>query len=1143
MMAALNQQKFKGSGDPSSANNGLLTVVFRAPLLNHLSIDSGFLGALVQSCLISVDEQESILRKESREDRIRFLLRIIWFNPSDVVSQFISALKQSDGDTNRLLADHIEGVRNIPQYDRERGLIKKHYQRLAQDIDPSGMIPHLTYIHIDDRERIMATYANGHLDLARCALLHLTLRTLAPEWFNEFLTALENTGQGNVARQMRVDFQNEEENAMETQALRATTEARFSEETSLGLAALSLEDYRCPDRHRPMEQRVSGEGMSGMQYPSHQQPERRSQSMGPPTSTSRTRSRSEKRSRPASSRESSRSPKRRRTYQEKMVLFKRNRGRPNFGPVYNNTVIQQNVQNIYNNTTNNKVNIVNSQNVRAMVGGERNTMNIGEQRCRPDQMPDGEADLQQDDRCRGDDEPDHAKVPRHEDVRDVYRTPMSNVDDTPPGMGKSSMEGIEIKRPNLYEDQLELAENAVAGKNTVLVAPTGSGKTHVAAYIIHDHFIANLPKPVNKRRALFLVNTVNLVGQQQEKLKEVLEPTSFFSVIGIHGASELSLKEEVASRNVIVLTAQLLENAVKEISLEEFSLLVFDECHLCQKGHAYNTIMARYLDEKRQGKTNLPQIIGMTASLGTGKAKTQDDADNHAVQICANMGAECISMVIRNVAVLELRVNIPQEVEPIEIKCREKDPFAEKINQIMEKIEKMLNESSSLDVQKFIRSACIPSQRGSQAYRQWCDRMKRSAQIFIKNGQDAVYRMLQTCITHLMEYNKSLVINKQVRTVDAFEYLHRMKDAMNDRSSCFDETDLQLFKLFIDEERALMEVSEDPTNQNPLLEKLSEIIQEEYRIRPESRAILFVKTIDTTEALHDWLTQTPELEFLTPGRIAGSRDMNSIQQNKVIEQFRSGEHKMLVATNLLEQGTDVPACNLVIRLDYVPSDFGHVQIKGRTRAKDGRSYLITLVESKGVIRDSANRQREIMMKEAAQNLMAKTPGQFVCAMERQQDKDRLERQARQEQKRDIRQDNQGETFAFCCINCSMVAFHSYHVGIYVESQFLILDPDFAGRMEIKEHPKPKKVGKDVTVVGKMFCKRCGHDWGALTRIQDSYYPSVRICRFSLKNVSTGEPHTYKKWKEAPFEVEKVAKLPPEAKVKVPTSVLKKLRKL
>ena len=58
----------------------------------------------------------------------------------------------------------------------------------------------------------------------------------------------------------------------------------------------------------------------------------------------------------------------------------------------------------------------------------------------------------------------------------------------------------------------------------------------------------------------------------------------------------------------------------------------------------------------------------MTASLGTGKAKTQEDADNHAIQICANMDAECISMVVQNKAVLESRVNIPQEGQLMMVK-------------------------------------------------------------------------------------------------------------------------------------------------------------------------------------------------------------------------------------------------------------------------------------------------------------------------------------------------------------------------------------------------------------------------------------------------------------------------------------------
>ena len=67
--------------------------------------------------------------------------------------------------------------------------------------------------------------------------------------------------------------------------------------------------------------------------------------------------------------------------------------------------------------------------------------------------------------------------------------------------------------------------------------------------------------------------------------------------------------------------------------ISDFSLIIFDECHHTDKEAVYNKIMMHYLLVKEEGTHPLPQIVGLTASPGTGRAKNIGTATAHVMQV------------------------------------------------------------------------------------------------------------------------------------------------------------------------------------------------------------------------------------------------------------------------------------------------------------------------------------------------------------------------------------------------------------------------------------------------------------------------------------------------------------------------------
>lgn len=664
--------------------------------------------------------------------------------------------------------------------------------------------------------------------------------------------------------------------------------------------------------------------------------------------------------------------------------------------------------------------------------------------------------------------------------------------------------------------QEELAQPALSGKNTIICAPTGSGKT-IVSLAICDHHLKTQPQG-QKGKVLFLATKVPVYEQQKNVFKQYFD-NSGYTVAGISGETHESAPCGMIfeKHDIIVLTPQILVNNLKDgviPSLSMFTLLIFDECHNTTGNHPYSVLMHNYLSMKLgSSAARLPQIIGLTASVGVGKSKSIKETKEYICKLCAILDAHVISTVRENQEDLQRIVFKPEKIIR-EVGKRQEDRFSEIICSMMAKTEEMAKKVfPSLDSLSNIQTRSY----GTQKYEQWIvDTQKKCRLLKMEDKveESLICRTLFTYTEHLRKYNDALMINEDARTKDALNYLEDF--FKNVKNGGYDETEKNLTENFEAKKQKLCEVSEDDLNENPKLDDLICILDDEYRQNPQTRTLLFVKTRALVTALKNWIEESEILSYLKPDVLIGRRKrdestgMTLPSQKGVLDSFKSSDNsKMLIATSVADEGIDIAQCNLVLLYEYVGNVIKMIQVRGRGRAKDSKCILVTSKPDQAE-KERINIYHETMMTKALEELQLMKEREFLDMIASMQHVEKIVRDAKN---LSARRTPEGGNKKLLCGRCKRFACYTDDIRTIQNAHHAVIDKTFAERYRTKPHTKPRSF-QGFQKRSKLMCNdsNCLHDWGITANyltLRD--IPLIKIESFVVEDIETGEQNIFTKW--------------------------------
>ena len=484
--------------------------------------------------------------------------------------------------------------------------------------------------------------------------------------------------------------------------------------------------------------------------------------------------------------------------------------------------------------------------------------------------------------------------------------------------------------PNKVEErsyQINMVRGCI-DTNTLLILPTGLGKTIVALYVAVEF----LPKG----KVLILAPTKPLLDQHQKTFTELMVGHSLCIISGETAPEKRA--EMMAQNDVIIATPQTVANDLKEgrYSMDPFSLVIYDEAHRGVGDYAYVTV-AEYC-------SNSIRSIGMTASPGANinkikevcgnlnlrriDAKTEDDPD--------------VSPYVHDTYITEVRLKLPEDLLKIDYLLKKQ--LGVYVNNLVAL--KLMNPARPptrghfLDVQRMLQARLNSGEKTSTVYR----------------GLSLTAKGIK--ILHAMKLAETQGITPLRIYLEKIEAESEQERGGRSAKEVIGTPEYQEMRKIV-----------DTTNvEHPKVSKTMSIVSRTINDDPGSKVMVFTELRDTCEMMVAKLSTIPGAKVAK--LIGQSKEgMSQKEQVALLDKLRSGEVNVIVATSVGEEGLDISSTNAVIFYEPVPSEIRTIQRRGRTgRKNDGDVYVLIVEDTMDEGTEAASKRKEQTMRDNIERL-------------------------------------------------------------------------------------------------------------------------------------------------------------------------------